>query len=59
MKNNRKARYTVITAIAAVIAALVERKRRADKSDDHKRRIPHRRNSAVHLYDGTSLPVEY
>ena len=49
---NRGARYALVCAVSAVLAALVEAKRRSDRRDDAKRKIPHRRNSAVLLYDG-------
>jgi hypothetical protein len=55
LSKNPKARYTIIATIAALVAALIERKRRAEKIDEVKRGIPHRRNSAVHLYNGTSI----
>jgi hypothetical protein len=54
---NSRARYTLVAAIAALVAALAERKRRADNRDEVKRKVPHRRNSAVHLYDGNSFLV--
>ena len=50
---NRRARYALLGTLAALIASLAEMKRRADKRDEVKRKIPHRRNSAVHLYDGS------
>jgi plasmid stabilization system protein ParE len=49
---NPKARYALVGAIATIIASLAEMKRRSDNRDEIKRKIPHRRNSAVHLYDG-------
>lgn len=53
--DSRRGRYTLIATVAAIVAALAERKRRSDNSDEVKRKIPHRRNSAVHLYDGSSF----
>ena len=52
---NRKARYVLIGALATLISSLAEMKRRADNRDEVKRKIPHRRNSAVHLFDGSSF----
>lgn len=49
---NRRARYALLGALAALIASLAEMKRRSDNRDEVKRKIPHRRNSAIHLYDG-------
>lgn len=54
---NRRARYALIGTFAAIIASVLEMKRRADKRDEVKRKIPHRRNSAVHLYDGLFFMV--
>jgi hypothetical protein len=54
--HNSRARYALLAAITALIAALAERKRRADNRDEVKRKVPHRRNSAVHLYDGNWIP---
>lgn len=53
---NRRARYALVGALAALIASLVEMQRRSDNRDEVKRKIPHRRNSAVHLYDGNRPP---
>ena len=50
---NRRARYALVGALAALIASLAEMQRRSDNRDEVKRKIPHRRNSAVHLYDGS------
>jgi|SRR5579859_2850341 len=52
LRQNKRARYGLVATLAAITAALAERKRRVANSDEVKRRIPHRRNSAVHLYDG-------
>jgi hypothetical protein len=49
---NRRNRYALIAAIAGIAGSLAEWKRRDYNRDEAKRRIPHRRNSAVHLYDG-------
>ena len=49
---NPRARYALFCALAALAAGLVEMRRRSHNQDEVKRRIPHRRNSAVHLYDG-------
>jgi hypothetical protein len=54
---NRRARYALIGTVAAIVASLAEMKRRAHNQDEVKRKIPHRRNSAVHLYDGSFLLV--
>jgi hypothetical protein len=53
--NNPKGRYALAGTIAAIIAAIAEHKRRSDNRDEVKRKVPHRRNSAVHLYDGSSV----
>jgi hypothetical protein len=42
----------MVAMFAAIVATIAERKRRSDNRDEVKRKIPHRRNSAVHLYDG-------
>ena len=55
--NNKRARYVLVAAITALVAGLAESKRRADNRDEVKRKVPHRRNSAVHLYDGGHLPL--
>lgn len=49
---NPRARYALVGAVAVLVAWLLEMKRREDNRDEIKRRTPHRRNSAVHLYDG-------
>jgi hypothetical protein len=49
---NRRTHYALIAVIAAIAGSLAEWKRRDYNRDEAKRRIPHRRNSAVHLYDG-------
>ena len=54
---NSRARNALVAAVATLVAALAERKRRADNRDEVKRKVPHRRNSAVHLYDGKSFLV--
>jgi hypothetical protein len=54
---NRRARYALIGTIAAIVASLAEMNRRAHNRDEVKRKIPHRRNSAVHLYDGSFFLV--
>ena len=54
---NRRARYILIGALAAIAGYLVETKRRAHNQDEVKRKIPHRRSSAVHLYDGDSFTL--
>ena len=55
---NRTARYALLAVIAVVAGSLAEWKRRDYNQDEAKRRIPHRRNSAVHLYDGTFPSLE-
>ena len=54
---NSRARYALVAAITALVAGLAESKRRADNRDEVKRKVPHRRNSAVHLYDGNYIPL--
>ena len=54
---NRRTRYALIAAVAAIAGSLAEWKRRDYNRDEAKRRIPHRRNSAVHLYDGICPPT--
>jgi hypothetical protein len=46
----------LIIVIAATAGILAEWKRRDHKRDESKRRTPYRRNSAMHLYDGTPVP---
>ena len=48
----------MVAVFAAIVATIAERKRRSDNRDEVKRKIPHRRNSAVHLYDGISSSFE-
>lgn len=57
---SRGTRYALIAVLAAIAGSLAEWKRRDHNRDEAKRRIPHRRNSAVHLYDGMyPLPREH
>jgi len=54
---NRKTRYALIAVLAIIAGSLAEWKRRDHNRDEAKRRVPHRRNSAVHLYDGMCCPL--
>jgi hypothetical protein len=55
LSRNPRAKYALIAAVAALVAAAVELRRRAEKRDEVKRQVPHRRNSAMLLYDGSSF----
>ena len=52
---NPRSRYALIGTIVALLGTLAEIRRRTEKNEEVKRRTPHRRNSAVHLYDGIKL----